>query len=83
MRGGFLIGYLYQNDSEKLIKVARASGIRTHGHRTAVAASAGAAYLVKLALDKVDPENMISNVLEFTSGISQEFDRVILKVKEC
>ena len=40
-------------------------------------------YLVKLALDKVDPENMIANVLEFTSGISQEFDRAILKVKEC
>ena len=77
------IGYLYQNDSEKLKKVARASGICTHGHRTAVAASVGAACLVKLALDKVDPENMISNVLEFTSGISQEFDRAILKVKEC
>ena len=77
------IGYLYQNDPEKLKKVARASGICTHGHRTAVAASIGAAYLVKLALDKVDPENMISNVLEFTSGISQEFDRAILKVKEC
>ena len=63
--------------------MARASGICTHGHRTAVAASVGAAYLVKLALDNVDPENMISNVLEFTSGISQEFDRAILKVKEC
>jgi ADP-ribosylglycohydrolase len=52
------IGYFYQHDPEKLKQVARASGLCTHGHRTAVAASIGAAYLVKLALDGTDPERM-------------------------
>lgn len=77
------IGYLYQHDPEKLKEVARASGICTHGHRTAVAASVGAAYLVKLALDGVEPQNMIPELLGFTSGISTEFDRAISKVDGC
>ena len=64
-------------------QIARASGICTHGHRTAVAASTGAAYLVKLALDGIPPENMISELLVFTSGISNEFDQAISKVGEC
>ena len=77
------IGYLYQHDPEKLKAAARASGICTHGHRTAVAASIGAAYLVKLALDDVPPDQMIPALLAFTKGISGEFDRAILKVDEC
>jgi ADP-ribosylglycohydrolase len=77
------IGYVYQNDPDKLKQVARASGICTHGHRTAVAASIGAAYLVKLALDNIDPGSMISAVLEFTNGISREFDQAMLKIDKC
>ena len=77
------IGYFYQHDPDKLMQVARASGLCTHGHRTAVAASVGAAYLVKLALDNVDPGSMISAVLEFTNGISREFGQAVLKIDEC
>ena len=77
------IGYFYQQDPDKLMQVARASGLCTHGHRTAVAASVGAAWLVKLALDNVDPGSMISAVLEFTNGISREFDKAILKIDNC
>jgi len=77
------IGYLYQNDPEKLKEVAHASGICTHGHLTGDAACIGAAYLVKLALDGVKPEEMIPALLNFTSGISDEFDKAILKVNEC
>ena len=77
------IGYFYQHHPDKLMQVARASGLCTHGHRTAVAASVGAAYLVKLALDNVEPGSMISAVLEFTNGISQEFDQAVLKIDEC
>jgi ADP-ribosylglycohydrolase len=77
------IGYLYQNDPDKLIQVARTSGLCTHGHRTAVAASVGAAFLVKLAIDNVDPGGMISAVLEYTNGISREFDQAVLKIDEC
>ena len=77
------IGYFFQNVSEKLKNVARASGICTHGHRTAVAARIGAAYLIKLALDGVSPDAMFPDLLEFTHGISREFDRTILKVERC
>lgn len=77
------IGYFYQNDPEKLKEVARASGICTHGHRTAVAASIGAAYLVKLALDGISVGNMIPLLLDFTTGISKEFDQAIRKVEKC
>jgi len=77
------IGYFYQHDPEKLKQVARASGICTHGHRTAVAASIGAAYLVKLALDGIEPDRMIPETLSFTAGISREFDTALSKVSEC
>jgi len=77
------IGYLYQNNPEKLTEVARASGICTHGHPAADAACIGAAYLVKLALDGVPPENMTSKLLSFTEGISGEWNESILKVEQC
>ncbi|MDF1594057.1 MAG: ADP-ribosylglycohydrolase family protein [Desulfobacterales bacterium] len=77
------IGYVYQHDPDKLKLVVRASGICTHGHRTAIAASIGAAYLVKLALDGTDPGRMIPETLSFTAGISREFDTALSKVSEC
>jgi len=77
------IGYFYQHDPIKLKEVAHASGICTHGHPTGDAACIGAAYLVKLALDGTSPDKMISELLDFTSGISKEFDQAILKVQEC
>ena len=77
------IGFVYQHDPDKLKQVARASGICTHGHRTAIAASIGAAYLVKLALEGVEPERMIPETLSFTAGISREFEKALSKVSEC
>ena len=77
------IGYLYQNDPEKLKEVAHATGICTHGHPTADAACIGAAYLVKLALDGLPLEKMIPELLSFTEGISDEWDEAILKVEKC
>ncbi len=77
------IGYLYQHDSAKLMQVAHATGICTHGHPAADAACIGAAYLVKLALDGVPPENMIPDLLSFTERISVEWDEAVLKVEQC
>lgn len=77
------IGYFYQNDPGRLKEIARATAICTHGHRTAVAASVGAAYLVKLALDGILPEGMIPELLDFTSGMSKEFEQAVGKVAEC
>ena len=36
-----------------------------------------------MALDDIPPENMISELLTFTSGISNEFNQAISKVSEC
>lgn len=74
------IGYLYQNDEAKLREVAQQSGIITHGHPAAVAGSIAAAYLVKLALDGVAPEEYMRRVLIFCDGISEDFDRAITRV---
>jgi ADP-ribosylglycohydrolase len=77
------IGYLYQHNPEKLKEVAHATGICTHGHPTADAACIGAAYLVKIAMDRIKPHEMIPKLLSFIKGISKEFDRAILKVQKC
>ncbi len=74
------IGYLYQHDEAKLREVADMSGIITHGHPAARAACIAGAYLVKLALDGVHPDQYLQRVLYFTDGISPEFDQAILKV---
>lgn len=74
------IGYLYQHEPERLRQIAEASGLITHGHPAAVAASIGAAYLVKLALDGVPPAEYIPRLMKFTDGISDEFDDAIRRV---
>ncbi len=74
------IGYLYCGDEDRLRAVAESSGLITHGHRTAVAASIGAAYAVKLALDGVPVADYLRRILAFTDGISDEFDAALLRV---
>jgi ADP-ribosylglycohydrolase len=74
------IGYLYQHDPQRLRDVAEASGVITHRHPASVAASVAGAYLVKLALDGVAPEEYLRRVLSFTDGISVEFDTTLLRV---
>lgn len=74
------IGYFYQHDEARLRQVAYSSGIITHGHPAAIAASIGAAYLVKLALDGVPVEQFMPRVMQFTDGTSDEFDQAILRV---
>lgn len=74
------IGYFYQDDPNRLREVAHAVGFATHQHPAADAAAIAAAYLVKLALDGAAPNRFSGQVLEFCSGISDEFDYAILRV---
>jgi ADP-ribosylglycohydrolase len=74
------IGYLYQNDETKLREVAKESGIITHGHSSAVAGSIAAAYLMKLALDGIAPEEYLRRTLAFCEGISEDFDKALIRV---
>lgn len=75
-----LIGYFYQQREDVLRQVAEASSLITHGHPAAIAASIGAAYLVKLALDGVEPEQYFSRLYAFTDGIAEDFDQVLRRV---
>jgi ADP-ribosylglycohydrolase len=77
------VGYLYQHDTKKLNDVAHATGISTHGHPTAVAASVGGAYAIKLVLDGVPPKRLIYKLHEYISGITEEFDKAIEKITYC
>ncbi len=74
------IGYLYQHDEKRLREVSEASGVITHRHPAAIAASIAGAYLVKLALDGVPVTEYMQRVIAFTDGISDEFDAAILRV---
>ena len=76
MRAGIL-GFIYRNDPDKLVRVSLLSGRITHSHPSAEAASIAGAYAVKLALDGVEPREMLSPLLEVTQGISQEFTRAL------
>lgn len=81
MRVGIL-GFIYQNDPEKLIKAALLSGRITHSHPVSDAASIAGAYAVKLALDGIEPEEMFEPLLRVTEGISQEFTDALEKSYE-
>ena len=74
------IGYLYQHDETRLRQVAVASGVITHRHPAAIAASIAGAYLVKLALEGVPVTEYLQRVMAFTDGVSEEFDAAILRV---
>jgi ADP-ribosylglycohydrolase len=74
------IGYFYQNDEQRLREVAEASGLITHGHPAAVAASIAAAYAVKLALDGVPVSAYLPRIGAFVDGISEDFDAALYRV---
>ena len=81
MRVGIL-GFLYRNNSDKLVQSALLSGRITHLHPVSDAASIAGAYAVKLALDDVEPEEMYGSLLKITEGFSQEFTNALKKSYE-
>lgn len=74
------VGYLYQHDRDRLHEVAHASGIATHAHPAADASALAAAYLIKLALDGVEPESYVQETMAFVGGMSEEFDEAMLRI---
>ncbi|MFX1452612.1 MAG: ADP-ribosylglycohydrolase family protein [Promethearchaeota archaeon] len=62
---------LYFSDLEKLYKVAYNSSIITHAHPTAIAAAVGAAFLVRLAVNKIDINLWPIKVKEFVENIPE------------
>jgi len=74
------IGYLYQHDDDQLRSIATNSGIITHGHPTAISASIGGAYLIKLALDNVPIDQWLHELFIFTKNTSEEFHQALNRV---
>jgi ADP-ribosylglycohydrolase len=74
------VGYLYQHNVQRLIEVAQSQAVITHRHPTGVASAVAAAYLVKLALDGVDPSDYINRTLEVVRGMSDEMEDALLRV---
>lgn len=74
------LGYFYQHDPERLREIAIASSLITHGHPAALAASVGAAYAVKLALDGVHPDEMPRRIAAFTDGMSDDFTHALYRI---
>ena len=75
------IGFVYQEDPQRLRAVAIASSLPTHRHPAAIASAVGAAYLVKLALDGVVPSEMPDRIASFVGGMSPEFDETLATMR--
>lgn len=75
-----VIGYLYADDDHRLYQVAEASGVITHRHPAAIAASIAAAYLVKLALTGAHVQDYPRLTLRFVDGINDDFDGAMYRL---
>jgi len=69
------VGLYYWRDHSKLLQVARANSLLTHGHEAAVESAAAAALLVALALEKRTPAEMLATVRQECASRSAELRR--------
>lgn len=76
------IGLVYHSSPDKLREIAIASSQATHGHPAALAGSVGTAYLVAQGLKETEPRHLPEALLEFTSGMSEDFTFRIEEVME-
>ena len=76
------IGLFYARDRERLLEVARASSLLTHGHPAALEGAAAAALLVALALDGASCREMYDEVAEACRGRSPDFDAIWAKLPD-
>ena len=58
------IGLLFSHDIPRLVEVARAVAISTHGHPTALASSIAAAAAVGFVLNEAPPEGLTDHLVE-------------------
>jgi ADP-ribosylglycohydrolase len=67
------VGLRFHRDRDRLLEVARASSLLTHGHDAAVEGAAAAALLVALAIERASPEDMYRAVAEQCCPRSADF----------
>lgn len=75
------VGFYFHKNIEKLRETAHNIGLATHRHPTADAACLGASLAAALALDGVPPAEWLARILDFTAGISDEFNATMLRVQ--
>ncbi|MEW5849621.1 MAG: ADP-ribosylglycohydrolase family protein [Myxococcota bacterium] len=74
------IGLRYANDRARLLEVARASSVVTHGHDAAVEGAAAAALLVALALEGASPARMYDEIMRECAPRSADFRTCLEKL---
>ncbi|MBI5542995.1 MAG: ADP-ribosylglycohydrolase family protein [Deltaproteobacteria bacterium] len=74
------IGLFYAGDHAKLLEVARASSLPTHGHPAGIEAAAAAALLVALALEEASPEAMYRAVMDECAPRSADLRECFAKI---
>ena len=74
------VGLYYHDDEARLIEVAKASSLPTHGHPTALAAAVGTAYLTALALRGEPPETYVEKLARAAEDIDADFVECIRNV---
>ncbi len=67
------VGLYYYGDWPRLVEVATASSLITHGHPCATAGSVATAGLVSMALDGMEPADMVDSLCDLVVAISEEF----------
>ncbi|MCB9644967.1 MAG: ADP-ribosylglycohydrolase family protein [Myxococcales bacterium] len=74
------IGLFFHQDRARLLEVARASSIITHGHDAAIEGAAAAALLVAMALDGASPTEMYDAVMLTCAPHSKDLQRCFEKL---
>jgi ADP-ribosylglycohydrolase len=67
------IGLRFHHDRSRLLEVARASSLLTHGHDAAIESAAAAALLVAMALEKATPRAMYDALMKECAPRSPDF----------
>ena len=67
------VGLVYADDTDRLLEVARASSVLTHGHDAGVEGAAAAALLVALAMRGATPDQMYGAVMDYCAPRSPDF----------
>jgi ADP-ribosylglycohydrolase len=76
------IGYLYQDDLPKLRRVAADTALATHHHPAAQVGAVAAAFLVKLALDRIPAQEFLPALKGEIAGQSRDFDLALGRLEE-
>lgn len=74
------IGLMFWRDHVRLLDVARASSLLTHGHDAAVEGAASGALLVALAMEKKTPQAMYDALLAECAPRSEDFRTCLEKL---